>query len=464
MTLIAPLAIYWIGGVLLMLADGRKRTIGYLALILLVLGALATAELTRVVLDAGNLEVVAGNWPPGIGITLRADSLGVVFAMTSALVILVAYAYELMGTIETRSFPALTLFLAAGLTGLFLTGDAFNFYVFFEIAMVASYILVAYGEERRQFRAAVIFAVVNLLGSVLFLIGIVSLYHVTGTLDMAVIAGRMAIVDENPSLIAGTLLFVALGVKLGIFPFHFWLPAVYTGVHASVAAMLSGALASIGAYGLLRIGAGMLPRVLELSFPVIIVLGLASIVYGGVLAVSRHDPSAVVAYSSIGQVGYILIAIAIGGSVGFAAAILFSVVNSLNKTLLFLAGDQSNRAAGLAFAIGGLSVAGIPLALGFWSKAALIQTTVIAEEDWQRTILTAVVVVGGLLSILYMFQSYGRAYWHATLASGGFVAERSRTCLVLLLAFVLVVLGLWPEPLIVLSDMASTTLIPRSSP
>ena len=150
------------------------------------------------------------------------------------------------------------------MTGLFLTGDAFNFYVFFEIAMISSYILAAYGEERRQLRAAVIFAVVNLLGSVIFLIGIVSLYHVTGTLDMARIAARIPVVEENPAIIAWRSPFVALAVKLGIFPFHFWLPAVYTGVHASVAAMFSGALATIGAYGLLRIGAGMLPHELAI--------------------------------------------------------------------------------------------------------------------------------------------------------------------------------------------------------
>jgi multicomponent Na+:H+ antiporter subunit D len=446
-----------------MLADGRKRSVGYLALVFLVIGTLAIVELTRVVLVLGKLEVVAGNWPPGIGITLRADLLGMVFALTSSLVILIAYLYELMGVIDSRSFPALTLFLAAGLTGLFLTGDAFNFYVFFEIAMVASYVLVAYGEQRRQLRAAVIFAVVNLLGSVLFLMGIVSLYHVTGSLDMAIIAGRMAIVEENPALVTGTLLFVALGVKLGIFPFHFWLPAVCTGVHASVAAMLSGALATIGAYGLLRIGAGMLPRVLELSIPVIVVMGLASIVYGGILAVSRHDPSAVIAYSSIGQVGYILIAIAIGGHIGFAAAILFSIVNSANKTLLFLAGDQANRAAGLAYAIGGLSVAGIPLALGFWSKAALMQSSIVSDEIWQRIILTIVIVVGGLLSILYMFQSFGRTYWQPS-GVHAVLAERPRTQLILLLAVAIVLLGFWPEPLIALSDLAASTLVPRSLP
>jgi multicomponent Na+:H+ antiporter subunit D len=454
MTLVAPLAIFWIAGLALALANGRLLAIGMLGLLSLLAGLAAMARLTLEVVANGSLEMVAGNWPAGIGITLRADALGVAFAMTAIAVLLVAYGFELAGGIESRSFPALTLFLAAGLTGVFITGDAFNFYVFFEISMVASYILTAYGEERRQLRAAVIFAVVNMLGSVLFLIGIVSLYHTTGTLDMASIAARMPIVEENPAIVAGTLLLVALGVKLGTFPFHFWLPAVYTGVHSSVAAMLSGALAIIGSYGLLRIGAGMLPRELALSAPVLIALGVASILYGGLLSISRHDPSAVVAYSAIGQVGYILIAVAIGGVVGYGAAILFTIWNSMNKTLLFLSGGQINRYAGIAYAVGGLSVAGIPPVGGFWGKTAILRATLIADGQAAPAFLAAIVVLGGGLSLLYMFQSYGRTYWNVTdePVRGG---AWTRTGIVVLLAAMIVALGIWPEPLLALSDQAA---------
>lgn len=459
MMLLAPLATFWIGGLLLSLADGRRRGIAAIAALLLGAGLVANLVLARAVLTGGSQEMVAGNWPEGVGITLRADALGVAFALTASAVIFVAFCYEMVGGVESRSFPALSLFLAAGLSGLFLTGDAFNFYVFFEIAMISSYILAAYGEERRQLRAAVIFAVVNLLGSVIFLIGIVSLYHVTGTLDMARIASRIPVVEENPALIAGTLLFVALAVKLGIFPFHFWLPAVYTGVHASVAAMFSGALATIGAYGLLRIGAGMLPRELALSARVLVILGVASIIYGGLQSVSRHEPSAVIAYSSIGQVGYILIAVAIGGQVGLTAAVLYTIINSASKTLLFLAGAQAGRYAGLAFAVGAFSVAGVPPALGFWGKTALFQATIQDDSESGRIILTAIVVLGGVLSLLYMFQSYGRTYWHASTS----LATRSdvaRVGIVLVLALLVLVSGFWPEPLLALSQLAAATLIP----
>jgi multicomponent Na+:H+ antiporter subunit D len=252
---------------------------------------------------------------------------------------------------------------------------------------------------------------------------------------------------------------VALAVKLGIFPFHFWLPAVYTGVHASVAAMFSGALATIGAYGLLRIGAGMLPRELALSARVLVILGVASIIYGGLQSVSRHETSAVIAYSSIGQVGYILIAVAIGGQVGLTAAVLYTVINSANKTLLFLSGAQSGRYAGLAFAIGAFSVAGVPPALGFWGKTALFRATIQDTSESGRIVLTAIIILGGLLSLLYMFQSYGRTYWHAstTIASR---SEAVRTGIVLVLALLVLTSGLWPEPLLALSELAAATLIP----
>jgi multicomponent Na+:H+ antiporter subunit D len=328
MMLLAPLATFWIGGLLLSLADGRRRGIAAVAALLLGAGLVANLVLARAVLAGGSVEMVAGNWPEGVGITLRADALGVAFALTASAVIFVAFCFEMVGGIESRSFPALSLFLAAGLTGLFLTGDAFNFYVFFEIAMISSYILAAYGEERRQLRAAVIFAVVNLLGSVIFLIGIVLSLSRDWHPRYGPHRGAYPVVEETRRSSRATLLFVALAVEAGHLSVSLLAASVYTGVHASVAAMFSGALATIGAYGMLRIGAGMLPRELALSARVLVILGVASIIYGGLQSVSRHETSAVIAYSSIGQVGYILIAVAIGGQVGLTAAVLYTLINS----------------------------------------------------------------------------------------------------------------------------------------
>ncbi len=146
--------------------------------------------------------------------------------------------------------------------------------------MVSAYVMASYGESPRQLRAALIFIVVNLLGSVLFLIGIAAIYHNTGWLDMERIATQMPLLHENPAILTATIIFVAFSIKLGLFPFHFWLPAVYTGTRPAVAAILSGALANIGSYGLIRFGADIFPRELQESAVVLIILGGLSIVYG----------------------------------------------------------------------------------------------------------------------------------------------------------------------------------------
>ena len=207
----------------------------------------------------GPVRTVTGKWPAGVGIELRADALGVLFALVSSLALLAATAHEVLGGVRERTFPGLVVLLAAGLTGLFLTADLFNFYVFFELAMTAAYVLATYGGKRRGLGAALVFAMVNLVGTFVFLLSVAGVYHVTGTLNMAGIAERMLTVEPNAAVLIAVGFLVAFSVKLGLFPFHFWLPTVYTAASPAVAAILSGGLANIGAYGVLRFGGELLP-------------------------------------------------------------------------------------------------------------------------------------------------------------------------------------------------------------
>ncbi|MDQ2683950.1 MAG: oxidoreductase [Chloroflexota bacterium] len=456
--LMLPLGIVWFAAVGVAFLDGRRRPVGWSAVAALSLSLLALLWLGADVWRTGPVEEVGGNWPLGYGITLRADALGVLFAILSVAVLLAALVYETLGTVRTRTFPALVLFMATGLIGLFLTGDAFNFYVFFEIAMVSAYVLTSYGERSRQLRAAMIFAVVNLLGSVFFLISVTALYHVTGSLDMQIIAVRLTEVDANPAILTAATLFVAFGIKLGLFPFHFWLPAVYTGTRPAVAAILSGALANIGSYGLLRFGAGMLSRELELAGPALFILGTASIVYGALQAISRRDVGEVLAYSAIGQVGYILIALGVGGPIGYAAAILYAVINAVNKTLLFLTGSLRGWPVGAAFVVGAFSVAGVPPAAGFLGKAALFRTGVEETGPVGGAVLVTLVFIGGALSFIYMFQLYQRRFWVALETMPGATSLPARRVLVVVLAAVVLTLGVWPEPLLLVSERAAAVL------
>ena len=340
--------------------------------------------------------------------------------------------------------------LAAGLTGVFLTGDVFNFYVFFELSMTAAYILATYGGTRRELGAALVFSAVNLLGTFVFLLSVAGLYHVTGTLDMGRIAIRAADVDPNAAILIAVGFFVAFSVKLGLFPFHFWLPTVYTGARPAVAAILSGGLANIGAYGLLRFGGELLPDELALAGTALVVIGCASIVYGGVLAVSRRTSSEMLAYSAIGQVGYVLAAIGVGGPVGFAAAIAYSVVNALNKTLLFLTVEMRGALVGAVFALGALSIAGVPPAAGFVGKLELFRAA--ADEP----AVLVLFFLGSALSFVYAFQIYQFDFWRGERT--GARSARPQQALVALVALVVLAAGLWPEPLLALSRDAAAAL------
>ena len=451
--MVLPLGILWFGAVLLAVLDGTRVKNAVLAIVVLILAILATIWLGIDVWSNGTREMVIGGWDPGVGISLRIDTLGIIFATLSLFVLLAALIFETANRIRARIFPALVLFMGVGLTGLFFTGDAFNFYVFFEIAMVSAYVLASYGETPRQLRAAFLFIVVNLLGSMLFLIAIAALYHITGRLDMVGIETQMPLVAESPATLIATIMFIAFSIKLGLFPFHFWLAPVYTGTRPSVAAMLSGALANIGTYGLLRFGADILPRELEHGAPVLIVLGVVSIIYGAVQSISRHSPSEVLAYSAIGQVGYIMIALAIGGEAGYVAVILYAVINALNKGLLFLSVSLRGWLVGATFVVGAFSVAGVPPAAGFLGKIAIFWAAV-EDNAWS---ITALVFLGSALSFLYMFQLYRRRFWVPK--EDEQVSSTLPQVIVSAMAIGLLVIGLWPDPLLDLTSHAVAGLL-----
>lgn len=447
----------WVLGAALAMLDGRRPFVSFIALAGLG-GSFVSAVLLAIrVVREGPVEMVAGGWPVGIGIALRADALGVTFAVVSSGVILASLLYEVMVGVRSRTFPALVLFLNAGLMGLFLTGDMFNFYVFFEIAMTASFILTGYREQDIQVRAAFIFTIVNLIGSVIFVIAVAALYRLTGTLDMQMAAERLGSAQLTPTVAIAAAIFVAFGLKLGLFPFHFWLPAVYVGSHAPVAAILSGALANIGSYGLLRFGAGILPDQLAFGAPVLLILGSASIIYGAHQAVARHSPVEVMAYSAIGQAGYILIAIGIGGPVGYAAAVLYAVVNALNKTLIFLATGLRGWMVGAAFAIGAFSVAGVPPAAGYLGKLALFRAALSWDGLVGAVTLVALVFLGGAISFVYSFQVYQRVYLKPSKTTHK-PSPVSARILVIALGVLLIAIGLYPEPLLFFSERAAAVL------
>jgi multicomponent Na+:H+ antiporter subunit D len=452
MTLLSiAMLVPWVAGVLCLVLDSRRRATGWLAVIAMAVTLVSLVGLTLEVGTNGPVTMTTGEWPGGVGITLRADMLGLLFALLSMGMLAAATIHELLHGVREREFLGMTLLLGAGLTGAFLTGDLFNFYVFFELSLVAAYVLATYGRTRRALGAGLVFTAVNLLGTFVFLISVAGVYRVTGTLDMAAIGLRMSQVDPNAAVLIAVGFFVAFGVKLGLFPFHFWLPTVYTGARPAVAAILAGSLANIGAYGLLRFGGELLPRELELAAGALIVIGTLSILYGAILAVSRGTAAEVIAYSAIGQVGYVLVAIGIGGPVGFGAAIVFTAINSLNKTMLFLSSRVRGVLIGAIFALGAMSVAGLPPAAGFIGKLEILRAS--AGDP----ALLVLLVAGSVLSLLYIFRIYQFEHWRTDRDQDPSPWQEQLVPAVL--AAMVIVIGIWPEPLLAFGQAAAAVLV-----
>lgn len=447
MTPFLPLVLSFLLALVVAFLDGKRRWVGVMAAVgllgILVLDGVILVDTVRF----GPVQAVTGSWNAGIGIRFEADPLAAIFAVACTLVILASLVHEVARGVEAAKFPCLLLFLSTGLHGLFFTGDAFNFYVFFELSMIASFALVTYGHERAELRATFTFVVVNLLGSVTFLIAIGALYHVSGTLDLAQLSRWARRQPPNTLNLFGALFLAAFSLKLGLFPFHFWLPAVYRDARPAVAAVLAGALADIGSYGILRFGAGALSGELQAASGVLLLIGAASALYGSLVALFRRSSVEVVAYAAVAHSGYILLALGLAPATGIGAAVLLALAGTLDKAALMLALQGKGAWAKAAFAVAGCSAAGIPLTLGFMGKAALV---IGAVKDAASGVV-GVVVLAGALAMVFLFRAW---FFDPDTTAGPPGSARAAAAL----GAVIIAVAVWPQPLLEVAGGIASSL------
>ena len=422
-----------------------------------VVGVAALVRAVRLDPD-GRLVYRVSNWDGPFGIVLVADALSTLLLALAAVVALVAavYSVRFVGREGQRlSYHALYHLMLVGVTGAFLTGDVFNLFVWFEVMLMSSYVLVAFASDSDATRAALQYAVLNLLGSAVMLLAIGGLYATTGTLNMADMARRLADpaafgIDPAPVLGLSALLLVVFLLKAGVMPFQFWVPDAYRAAPAPVTAVLAGVVKKVGVYAVVRLyftvfaaapltvslpGISGGPELGFLAFfgPVLFLMATASAILGGLGAIDQPDMKGLLAYSSIAQVGFIMLPLAVAATaadpavrtVGVAAALVYSVNHGLAKSLLFLAVGAVEDAIGStrlsdlgglteaapvlsgAFLIGALSLVGIPPLTGFFAKLLVFDTAVRAGAP----LALAVALAGAILTIAYVTRAWNNAFW-----------------------------------------------------
>ncbi|MFN3428926.1 MAG: complex I subunit 5 family protein [Candidatus Sericytochromatia bacterium] len=417
-------------------------------------GALAVALAS---LPAG-ASLAVGGWPVPYGISLRADGLSQLMVLLTTFVFACATAYHLGQTLEggpgTQNgvyqlvFPLLLL----ALTGLFLTADVFNFYVFFELVAVASYLLVSLGRHF-PLEAAWKYSAQSVVGSICLLAGASLLYRETGSLAMAEVAARL----EGPALWAAPFFLAAFLLKSAVFPFHFWQPDAHAASTTAGSMILAGLLIKVGLYGLFRFWPLLMGDTLRSLF---LVIGAVSLGFGAIAAFRQVDAKRMLGYSSISQLGYVLLGLGWGTVGAIAAGLFFLVAHAVAKALLFLAtgaaADRSGHTrlaalaglgpagAGAAYLLAVLSLAGLPPTAGFVAKAALVGEGLAADGY----AIAAWAALGSLMTLAYGVRAYHLIFLPGPAGTRPVDAPHGwgRTAMAAL-SVALVTLALWPQPL-----------------
>lgn len=464
--------------VALLLRKQQRRQAGWS--LATMLGSLAASVwlLARVWSSGQPVVLHSGGWPAPSGISLVADLLSAMMIVMSQAVLSLGIVYALGSRDQVVRYPAfypIFLTLATGLTGAMLTGDLFNLFVFAELLVFSGTILTAVSDDRLGVEAAFKYFYMSLLASAFLLLAIGSLYVSYGTLNMADLARRIAANPNAPLLPAAiALLFATFMVKSAVTPFHFWQPDFHTASPTAVSAMLSSVVVKLGVYGFLRMTTLLFVEQAAAVQGLLVVLGLAGIVYGGLGAVGTHNAKRLLAYSTLAQVGFILVAVGWGSRLALAAALIFAVNHSLIKAaLLMLAGAVASRApvktaafdvitglgksmplAGLLFFVGGLALVGIPPTNGFVSKMMLFSSGI---EDGQFATLAAVGLVS-VLTLIYVIRAFQRIWWQPPAEGTQAKSGGDRLLAPALLIAAVLLLGLWPEPLVRLAEATAAWL------
>ncbi|MDU9047334.1 MAG: Na+/H+ antiporter subunit D [Candidatus Electrothrix sp. Rat3] len=458
----------------------RNLSLGGAGLLLII-----AVELLVLVWRDGIQVIQVGEWAAPFGITLVADLFSAMMVLLAALMGLGVIIYS-RATAEQRvehfGYSALLHFILMGVNGAFLTGDMFNLYVWFELLLIASFVLLVLGGRRDQLEGTFKYVAINLFGSILFLVAVGILYGVAGTLNMADLADQLNSLPSGLVTTLAMLFLVAFGIKAGAFPLFFWLPASYHTAPAALLALFAGLMTKVGVYALVRVFTLFFTQDTGYTHTLILIIAGFTMVTGVLGAVAQTEFRKLLSFHIISQIGYLLMGLGLFSTAALGGAVYFMVHVILAKSALFLVGGIIYKLRGtynlkqlgglsilypglaLLFLIPALSLAGIPPLSGFWAKFALVQAGLAAEQY----VIVAVSLGVSLLTLFSMTKIWAEVFWkdqpgkETPVQAISFIPHQAGVSMLLpvgALAAILVVIGLLAEPLVNLSLLVAGQLL-----
>jgi multicomponent K+:H+ antiporter subunit D len=463
----------------------RARRIGLGSVLL---GLLMSALLVAQAAGGELLAYRVGDWPAPYGIVLVVDRLSAMMLLLTSLIAVPVLWYASGGwDARGRHFHAMFQFQLMGLNGAFVTGDLFNLFVFFEVLLIASYVLMVHGQGGQRFKVGLHYVVLNLVASALFLIGVSLLYARTGTLNFADLALRVPLVQGPDALVvqaAALVLLVVFGFKAALAPLSLWLPATYAAAAAPVAALFA-IMTKVGVYAILRVHgvvfgaeAGDSARAAE---PLLLPLALATCVAGALGALAARTLERLVAWLTVASVGTIVVGLGLFGSAAWAAALYYLAHSTLVVAGLFLLaelvasqrGDAADRLEpaspvaqpallGSLMLLTAASAAGLPPLPGFIGKLLLLQSA--SAHAWQAAVWITLLGVG-FLALVGLARAGSILFWHVRDGAPASTAGASPALITatLLLLAASVAMSVWAAPIQRYTAQAAEQLLDRAA-
>ncbi len=432
--LILPIIVPMISGVVCLMAYRSRiiqRVVGALGT-----GALLMADIILLigVSRGGILCSQIGNWPAPFGITLVADEFSAIMLLLTGLTGFAVALYSLVSIDAAREhfgYYPLFHFLLMGVSGAFLTGDLFNLYVWFEVMLVSSFVLMALGGEREQMEGAIKYVTLNLISSTLFLTALGIMYGLAGTLNMADLGGKFAEISATQPVgvmrTLATLFIIAFGIKAAAFPLFFWLPASYHTPPVAVSALFAGLLTKVGVYALIRVFTLIFVQDTSYTHTLILIIAGLTMITGVLGAVSQNEFRRILSFHIVSQIGYMLMGLGLLSPLGLAASVFYIAHHIIVKTNLFLVSGAVHRLSGtlLLKKLGGLyrthpalaglflipafSLAGLPPLSGFFAKLGLVQAGLFQKHY----LIVGVSLAVSLLTLYSMVKIWNETFWKA---------------------------------------------------
>ena len=396
---------------------------------------LMTSSNLYTVITSGTIHYQLGGWAPPVGIEYVIDLLNGFVCLIIAFIGLMVGIYSIESV--TKELPnkiipfySIFLLLVTGLMGMTITGDIFNFYVFLEISSLTAYALIAMGDRGDGVVASFNYLIMGTVAASFILLGIGYLYAVTGSLNIADMQNLLPSIYDNKVVLAALAFFmVGFSIKVGLFPLHAWLPDAYTHAPSAASALIAGLMTKVGAYAMIRFMFSVFTPefVIDITRMAEILTWAAAlaILVGSVLAIAQSDIKRMLAYSSISQIGYILLGVGLANVIGMQGGLLHILNHSLMKCALFLVAGAIFYRTGIrnlhqfqglgkkmpvtttVFLIAGLSMIGVPGTVGFTSKWYLALGSIEAGQ-W---IFVVVILISSLLNIVYFWRVFDNIWF-----------------------------------------------------